>query len=187
MTKIFGDYDQAGLDAEYDNRAKVPNTLATLAGFAERSVDTRKSVAGHLGIAFGSDAEETLDIFLPTNSSAGLAPIQFFIHGGYWKMMKKEDFSYVAGAFTPKGCATAVVNYGLIPSIDMDELVRQCRAGLGWVYRKAESFGGDPDRIFISGHSAGGHLVAMMMATHWPGSAGVGRWWRRGTRISPPI
>ena len=110
MTKIFGDYDQAGLDAEYDNRAKVPNTLAMLAGFAERSVDTRKSVAGHLGIAFGSDSEETLDIFLPTNSSGGLAPIQFFIHGGYWKMMKKEDFSYVAGAFTPKSCATAVIN-----------------------------------------------------------------------------
>ena len=51
----------------------------------------------------------------------------------------------------------------------MDELVRQCRAGLGWVYRNAESFGGDPDRIFISGHSAGGHLVAIMMATKWPG------------------
>ena len=169
MTKIFGDYDQAGLDAEYDNRAKVPNTLAMLTSFAERSADTRKSMTGHLGIAFGSDSEETLDIFLPINSSGGLAPIQFFIHGGYWKMMTKEDFSYVACAFTPKGCATAVVNYGLIPSIDMDELVRQCRAGLGWVCRNAESFGGDPDRIFISGHSAGGHLVAMMMATHWPG------------------
>ena len=75
MTKIFGDYDQASLDAEYDNRAKVPNTLAMLAGFAERSADTRKSMVGHLGIAFGSDAEETLNILLPTNSSGGLAPI----------------------------------------------------------------------------------------------------------------
>ena len=59
MTKIFGDYDQAGLDAEYDNRAKVPNTLAMLAGFAERSVDTRESVAGHIGIVFGSVSEGT--------------------------------------------------------------------------------------------------------------------------------
>ena len=72
MTKIFGDYDQAGLDAEYDNRAKVPNTLSMLRGFAQHSSDIRKSMTGHLGIAFGLDSEETLDIFLPTNSRLSL-------------------------------------------------------------------------------------------------------------------
>jgi len=168
MTKIFGNFDQASLDAEYDNRTKIPNALELLKGFAERSEVTRRNIEGRCGVAFGLDAEETLDIFFPPNSGDGLAPIQFFIHGGYWKMMSKDDFSFVAEAFTQRGCVTVVINYGLMPSINMDELVRQCQAGLAWVYRNAESFGGDPDRIFISGHSAGGHLVAMMMATNWP-------------------
>lgn len=168
MTKIFGDYDQASLDAQYDNRAKVPNALKVLKDFAKRSAGTRRTIKGKLGVSFGYDAEETLDIFLPADPGDGQMPIQIFIHGGYWKMMTKEDFSYVADAFTPKGCVTVVINYGLIPSINMDELVRQCRTGLAWVHRNARGFGGDPDRIFISGHSAGGHLVAMMMATNWP-------------------
>jgi len=167
MTKIFGDYDQASLDAEYDNRAKIPNTKKVLEEFANRSADTRREIGGKLGVSFGPDLEETLDIFIPPDPGDRLMPIQFFIHGGYWKMMTKDDFSYVANAFTPKGCVTVVINYGLIPSINMDEIVRQCQAGLAWVYRNAESFGGDPRRIFISGHSAGGHLVAMMMATNW--------------------
>ena len=168
MTKIFGNYDQASLDAEYDNRAKVPNTLELLKNFADRSEVARRNIEGRFGVSFGLDAEETLDIFFPPNSSDGLMPIHLFIHGGYWKMMSKDDFSYVADTFTKKGCVTVVINYGLMPHIDMDELVRQCRASLAWVYRNAENFGADPNRIFISGHSAGGHLVAMMMATNWP-------------------
>ena len=167
MTKVFRDYDQAGLDAEYNNQAKVPNGMALMEGFAKESATLRESMPGRLNIAVGPDGEETLDIF-PAEEADGPAPIQFFIHGGYWRMLSKDEFSYVARAFTPKGCATVVVNYGLIPNIDMDELVRQCRAGLAWTWRNAESFGGDRDRIFISGHSAGGHLVAMLMATDWP-------------------
>jgi arylformamidase len=61
-----------------------------------------------------------------------------------------------------------VINYALIPTVDMDELVRQCRASIAWVWRHADSFNGDPGRLFVSGHSAGGHLVAMLMATDWP-------------------
>ena len=168
MTKIFRNYDQVSLDAEYDNRSKIPNALELLKDFAELSEVTRRNLEGRLGVSFGLDAEETLDIFFPPNAGDNLMPIQLFIHGGYWTTMSKSDFSYVAETFTQKGCVTVVINYGLIPSVDMDEVVRQCRAGLVWIYRNGESFGGNPDRIFISGHSAGGHLVAMMMATNWP-------------------
>jgi arylformamidase len=74
----------------------------------------------------------------------------------------------VARAFHPAGAATVVLDYALIPDVDMDTLVRQCRTAVAWVYWNAPSFGGDPERIFVSGHSAGAHLAAMLMATDWP-------------------
>jgi len=166
--KIFGGYDQAGLDAQYDNRAKVPGSAEMLQQSAADSAAMRQTMAARLNLSFGPGADEVLDVFLPDDADGTPLPVQVFIHGGYWKMLTKDDYSYVAKAFAPKGCATVVINYGLIPSIDMDELVRQCRAALAWTYRNAASFGGDPGRIFISGHSAGGHLIAMMMATDWP-------------------
>ena len=90
-----------------------------------------------------------------------------FVHGGYWQRLDKADSSFVARALQPAGAAVVVINYALIPTVDMDELVRQCRASIVWVHRNAASFGGDPNRIFVSGHSAGGHLVAMLMSTDW--------------------
>lgn len=170
MTKVFANYDQAALDAEYNNSEKVPDAADKLQKYADMSAELRSQLAGRLGVAYGPDQEEVLDIFPALEAAKGPAspaPIQVFIHGGYWMKMTKDDFSYVARAFAPKGCATVVINYALIPAVGMDELVRQCRAALAWTHRNAASIGGDPDRIFISGHSAGGHLVAMMMATDW--------------------
>ena len=94
-----------------------------------------------------------------------------FIHGGYWRSMDKADHNFPALAFVPAGIACVAINYALAPGVDMDEIVRQCRAALAWVYRNAASFGGDPSQIYVSGHSAGGHLTAMMMATDWPAEA----------------
>lgn len=167
MTKVFSDYNQVDLDAEYDNRAKVPDASEILLKLSKLSADMRNSVTADLDISFGASVEENLDVFPSLIPGPNPAPIQFFIHGGYWKMMSKDDSSYVAGAFGSQGCVTIVVNYALIPNVGMRELVRQCRAGLAWTYRNAASFGGDPDRIFVSGHSAGGHLVGMLMATDW--------------------
>jgi arylformamidase len=82
-------------------------------------------------------------------------------------MLDKSDFSYVANGFVPQGITTVVVNYALIPSVRMGELVRQCRQAVGWVLANAASFGGDPQRVCVAGHSAGGHLTAMVGATDW--------------------
>ncbi len=167
---IFREYDREALDREYNNRAKVADSARHLAWYASESAAARAALPGRLDVPYGSSPAETLDVF--PAAVPGPAPVQVFVHGGYWRALDKSDFSFVARAFHLEA-TVAVINYGLIPAVDMDELVRQCRAALGWVYRNARVFGGDPERIFVSGHSAGGHLVAMSMATDWRAFAGL--------------
>jgi arylformamidase len=167
---IFREYDREGLDREYDNRAKVADSARHLAAYTSESATARATLPARLDIPYGPSPAETLDVFPPPGP--GPAPVQVFIHGGYWRSLDKSDFSFVARAFH-LDAVVAVINYGLIPSIGMEELVRQCRAALAWVYRNARMFGGDPERIFVSGHSAGGHLVAMAMVTDWRAFGGL--------------
>jgi arylformamidase len=162
---VFRGYDQAALDAEYNNRQKVKDAANWLARYARESEQARAELRCRLDVAYGPSPGERLDIF-PAPGSAP-APVHVFIHGGYWHRLDKADFSFVARGLLPAGAAVVVINYALIPTVDMDTLVGQCRASIGWVYRNAASFGGDPTRIAISGHSAGGHLVAMLMSTDW--------------------
>jgi arylformamidase len=163
---IFLGYDRAGLDREYNNRAKVADFADHLARYARESETTRQALPCRLDVAYGARPGETLDIF--PAPSAGPAPIHVFIHGGYWMLLDKRDFSFVARGLQPAGAAVIVINYALIPTVDMDELVRQCGASIAWVHANAGSFGGDRERIFVSGHSAGGHLTAMQFAADWP-------------------
>ncbi len=168
---IFRGYDRTTLDAQYDNRAAVPEHVEHVARWQRESQLALSELEHKLDVAYGPSTAETLDVFAAETGKA--APTQVFFHGGYWMSRDKADFRFLARAFVPAGAACVLVNYALIPTVDMDELVRQCRAALVWVQRNASSFGGDPDRIFISGHSAGGHLVTMMMATDWPAFAGI--------------
>lgn len=163
---IFRDYTKESLDAQYNNRAAVPGNAARHDRWTEESVAVRNRLRCHTDIAYGSSGAETLDVFVP--EVAGAAPVQVFFHGGYWYSRDKDDFSFLAPAVVESGAVQVIVNYAKIPSIDMDELVRQCRAALVWVHGNIAEYGGDPKRIFITGHSAGGHIVAMMMTTDWP-------------------
>jgi arylformamidase len=172
MTRtVFRGYDQAALDREYDNRSKVREAPAHLEWYARASAETRQSLPARLDLAYGEHAGQTLDVFPATGP--GEAPLQVFIHGGYWHLLDKADFSFVARGFQPAGATVAVINYALVPTVNLDELVRQCRAAVAWLYRNAPSLGADPQRIFVSGHSAGGHLAAMLLATDWPAFAGL--------------
>jgi arylformamidase len=160
---VFRHYDKRALDAEYNNRAKVKDAMEWIARYGAESARVRAELPMRFDVPYGPHHAERLDVFLPERP--GPAPIHVFIHGGYWHRLDKADFSFVTRAF--REAATVVVNYALVPSVHLDELVRQVRASIAWVYANAKTFGGDPTRITVSGHSAGGHLVAMLLATDW--------------------
>ena len=172
MDEEFRDYDRAALDAQYDNRAAVPEHVEYYERWGRDCAAVRSAYAPLLDVAYGASDAETLDVF---PAAGGRAPVQVFFHGGYWMSRDKSDFGFLAPAFVDAGAALVVVNYALVPDVAMEELVRQCRLSVAWVHGNAASFGGDAGRIFVSGHSAGGHLVAMMMATDWPAFAGLPR------------
>jgi arylformamidase len=163
--KIFRDYDQAGLDAQYNNRVRWPDYKVHFANWRTWSAETCAKLPCNLDLAFGPSPMEKLDI-LPAEKPG--APLYVFIHGGYWYSLDKADYSYVAEGFRPHGVATAVNNFGLAPDTSMDEIVRQNRAALAWLWRNAKTYGADPDKIYVCGHSAGGHLALMLLATDWP-------------------
>jgi arylformamidase len=167
VAPVFLHHDRASLDREYDNRAKVPAFPDYLERWSGRSRVLRDGGAGCREIAYGGSPAETLDLYPPVAGDIP-APVQVFFHGGYWKSLSKREFGFVAESFRPAGAATAVVDYGLIPAVTMDELVDQCRRALAWLWEHADEQGFDRERIHVSGHSAGGHLVAMLLATDWP-------------------
>jgi arylformamidase len=166
---LYRGYDRAGLDTQYNARAAVPEHVEYVERWQREGAATLHAHSHKLDIAYGPSAAEKLDVF----SAGNAVPVQVYIHGGYWMSRDKADFRFLANTFVPAGVAFVPINYALIPSVDMDEVVRQCRAALVWVYRNAASFGGDPSKVYVSGHSAGAHLVAMMMTTDWEQFAGL--------------
>jgi len=155
----------AELDAEYLPRLRVPDFERFFERWARDSAIAREREARRLDIAYGEAPSETLDVFPTTRDRA---PVLVFVHGGYWRAFDKRDFSWIAPAFTREGAMVVVPNYALVPSVDMDTLVLQVARAVAWTWRNAALYGGDPDRVVVAGHSAGGHLTAMMASCRWP-------------------
>ena len=164
-TTIYRDYDQESLDLEYNNRGRFPDTADCKAAQVSGSDEAKAEFDCQLDIRFGTGNTDLLDIYIAAGD--GPRPIHVFFHGGYWKSNTKNDFGFVAKPFVPYGVTTIVVEYPLIPSVRMGTLIDRCCASLEWTWRNAETFGGDKNNITISGHSAGGHITAMMMQTDW--------------------
>jgi arylformamidase len=165
---VFAGYDQEQLDALYDVRRRVPHWQTFTERFERRSAELRERMPDMLNLAYGPHPRERLDLF----ALAGVAspPVNLFFHGGYWRSGEKERYSYIAEGLLPAGAAAAIVEYALAPEVDMDELVRQCRAAVSWIAGHAGELGIDGERIHVSGHSAGGHIVGMLMADGWEGA-----------------
>jgi arylformamidase len=162
--------DQAALDANYNLRAAVPEHPAYFERYAATSVAFRARWPARLDLPYGDGPRQAIDLFLPQGpqpSQAPRPPLLVFIHGGYWQALDRKDFSFVAEPLVAEGAAVALLGYDLAPAVDMNTIVSQIRQAIVWLHRHAGAHGFDPERICLAGHSAGGHLAAMALATDW--------------------
>ncbi len=157
--------DAAFYSREYNNRALVPDNERWVERWVQGSAHARATMTCHLDRRYGDAAGETMDLF-PARKGDGSC--MMFIHGGYWRSRDKLEFSFLAPAWVDAGVSLAVVNYDLCPAVSVEEIVRQMLRASRWLWLHAEQFGMDEDRLYVSGHSAGGHLTAMMLAAVWP-------------------
>ena len=132
-----------------------------VADIVRRSEATRANVPMVADVAYGPDATETMDLFFPPGKRDRL-PVHMFIHGGYWRMFSKRDYSYVAETVTNAGAIAVIVDYALMPAVRMARIVDQVRRAKQWVLDHIADHGGNPDLLTVSGHSAGAHLATML-------------------------
>jgi arylformamidase len=163
-------YTPEELERQYDNRAAVPDHPEIFGEWDRRSSTVSEQGSGGRDLAYGPHPRQTLDIFVPdglSNNLAGPPPLHVFLHGGYWQAMSKESSGFVAEGLVQAGVAVAVVNYRLSPEVSIKDIIEDVRNALAWLYVNGTSHGVDGTKIQVSGHSAGGHLVAMLWATDW--------------------
>ena len=170
--KVFREFTQAELDAEYSPRLTAPDFQSYFDRWAALGVEARKSPRAKLDVAYGPDPTDKVDIFPPAGD--GPHPVLIYFHGGFWRRFGKGDRSFIAPHMNEAGVMLVSVDYALLPTVTMDDLVAQCRRAVIWIARHIAEFGGDPARLYIAGESAGGHLTATMAATDWVALEGAG-------------
>lgn len=153
------------LDQQYNARAAIPDHPRIFARWRENSSLARKSLRCETDYYYGPSPAESLDLFPAGKRNA---PLLVFIHGGYWRSLDKQDFSFLATPFVKAGVAVAMPNYGLAPATSIEEMVRQMLRALAWIHRNLSQLDIDVKRVVVAGHSAGAHLAAMMLAADWP-------------------
>ncbi len=158
---VYKSYDQAALNHQYNNRELVPDYAIYLDDWETRSqLVLNSTTTSHRNLAYGELPAEKLDIY-PANKVG--APTLIFIHGGYWQSMDKERFQFVASAFLPYDINVVILTYPLGPETEMDRIVQSIQRAMIWIQSNIAQYHGDPDQLYLSGHSAGGHLSVMMM------------------------
>jgi arylformamidase len=161
--KVYLDYTQKTLDEAYDQRRWAPNAQEVIDRYTTDSAAVRAKMPPRT-FRYGPSADETLDWF--STAKAG-APVMVFIHGGAWRSLTKEDSAAPAPTFVEAGAHYVALNFATIPKVRLPDMVAQCRRALVWVRDNAARLGGDPERLYVSGHSSGGHLSGAMLTTDW--------------------
>ncbi len=170
--EVWLDYDQEALDAQYDQRTLVPDADDYIAADIAESQRVREKLDCRIDVAYGPSDDERLDLFPAAEPGS---PFVVYMHGGAWTRSDKANESFMAEAFVEAGAAFVAANFGLCPGVSLDEMIRQARAAVAWSYRHAETFNADPGRLFIAGHSSGGHVGGMMVVTDWSAVHGLPR------------
>ncbi len=159
MTAVYKGMNRAELDAGYNNSLAVANSSELMAGFDELSAQMRHMPEARIGLRYGPAPRNLIDYF----PAAKPGPVVVFIHGGYWQMRSKENFSFLAKGLLAHGLHVAMVGYTLAPDASLAHIVDEVRSSIDWLSAHAAEFGGDVKRMVVSGWSAGGHLTAMCM------------------------
>jgi arylformamidase len=169
---VFLDYDQAELDAAYDQSVYAPNIEQMRGRIAANSERVRDRLGDPERVAYGPSAIERLDIY---RTDRPHAPFEVYIHGGAWRRGEAKDYGHPAEMLVKAGAHLLVLDF-----IQVDEaggslfpMVEQVRRAIAWAYRNAASFGGDPDRLYVMGNSSGAHLTACALVTDWQRDFGL--------------
>jgi len=145
----------------FRTRDHVADFDGIVADIVARSAATRATLPMVADVAYGEGGAERLDLFFPAGRRRDL-PVHVFIHGGYWRMFSRSDYSYVADTVTKAGAIAVIVDYALMPEVRMAVIVDQVRRAKQWVLDNISGYGGAPDRLSVSGHSAGAHLATFL-------------------------
>ena len=163
---VWRDMNQAELDAAYENRNYAPNMDRLAEQKKLRNAAAIARLGPPLEFAYGSGPMETLDIY---RTDGGDAPVHIYLHGGTWRFNTAAEFAYLAEPFVHNGATMVLVDFAFVEEVQggLPVLVKQVRDAVAWTYRNATRFGGDPERIYVSGHSSGGHLAGTVLTTNW--------------------
>ena len=163
--QLYKQYNQEQLNLQYNTRLEVPDFKTYLEKWETLSRLTEKKLPVIKNIPYGDLSRECLDVF--PSGFAGSKTL-LFIHGGYWQRFDKSMFHFIAGTFANYGVTTVLMNYPLAPAATMDGIVACCQKAVYWLQDNLIKLNGDPDQLFIAGHSAGAHLAAMLLAMEKP-------------------
>lgn len=162
--KVFLNYTQAELDKNYNQGEWAPNLRQLLQRYGARSETARERLGAPEKFSYGDSEVETFDFF---RAKGEKTPLHVFIHGGAWRAGKAAGYHFPAQMFLDNGISYAALDFGYVQDIGLDGMAEQLRSAIAWMYKNADKLGIDKDRIYISGHSSGGHLGGVLLITDW--------------------
>ncbi len=161
---VYKDFRREEMEYQFNPRVTVTDH-AQLAVEREQASETTRAKLRHFrDVRYGDGPGMRLDIF-PARQSG--APVQIYIHGGYWRGGSKDACSFLAEPFVEAGATLVLLEYDLCPQVTVPDIMRETRQGIAWVYRHIAEYGGNPQRLYLSGSSAGGHLTARALSHPW--------------------
>jgi arylformamidase len=158
--RVFLDYTQDQLDQAYDQLVWAPHRDAIQAEIRKECEAVRRAMPPRTE-RYGRSEMQQLDIFAPAGASG--APVLVYLHGGAWLRGSRLDVAYPAPAVTGRGAALVVSDFNNVSEVGLPAMIEQCREAVAWTVRNAASFGGDPDRVYLAGHSSGAHLASCVL------------------------
>jgi len=170
--RVWLDLDQAELDDAYDQSVYAPNQKQVTGRYVTNSDAARARLGAPKRFVYGPGPIEGLDVWTTKRLDA---PINVFVHGGAWRVGTAAAYAFPAELFVNAGAHFVVLDFASVTDLggDLSTMADQVRRGIAWVHRNAKSFGGDPDRLYLSGHSSGAHLAGVALVTDWKKDFGL--------------